>query len=366
MKKYVGYDKDELLKAIRKDMGDNYLVLKINTLKSQSLLDRTLGRQKLEVLVSEKPTPVPIEESPVTVEKEQQIVKLQSEISEMKNLLNNLSISHDNIPRSLKSMYEHLAHQDLNNQLLNHWKNEIMNLDVKFRMTQTMINKATYKILVDKIQTAGPIRSSKDSTKVIMLMGPTGVGKTTTIAKIASHALLKKKKRIGFITMDTYRIAAVDQMLSYGKLLSVPVEVARKASDVTRSLETMKDRDMIFIDTIGHSPSHNMRLLELKQIIDSIPNIEIHLVLSSSSSKSHLSLILDSYEDIPYDRIILTKLDESPNVSAAFNIMSQCKKPFSYVTYGQNVPDDISLANARQFTEALIDGVMYEQCLGVA
>lgn len=184
--------------------------------------------------------------------------------------------------------------------------------------------------------------------KYLNLVGPTGVGKTTTVAKIAAHAVLKDKKKVAFITTDTFRIAAIEQLKTYAKLLHVPVEVAYSIDDFKHAVQSFQDYDFIIIDSAGRNFRNSLYVEQLKQLIDFNDQMETHLVLSATSKYRDMVTIIDQFNLITIDKLIFSKLDETESVGFMFNAMKDHHIGASYITTGQNVPDDIEEASREQ------------------
>ncbi len=201
---------------------------------------------------------------------------------------------------------------------------------------------------------SGPIQIVRDRRKVVAFIGPTGVGKTTTIAKIAASFALFEKARVALVTADTYRIAAIEQMKSYAEIIGIPCEVVHSPRDMEHTMSELVDYELVLIDTAGRSPNNLTRMYELKNMIDAAMPEEIHLVLSSTTRRRDLDNLIDRFEVVGFDRVILTKLDESMTFGSAFNIHAKCARPFSYFTNGQGVPEDIETATQAGVAEMIL------------
>lgn len=196
----------------------------------------------------------------------------------------------------------------------------------------------------DLVRMSGPIQIVRDRRKVVAFIGPTGVGKTTTIAKIAAGFALFDKARVALVTADTYRIAAIEQIRSYAEIIGIPCEVVHSPKDMEQVLADLADYELVLIDTAGRSPNNPARMYELRNMIDAAMPEEVHLVLSSTTRRRDLDNLMDRFAAVGFDRVILTKLDESMTFGAIFNVHAKCAKPFSYFTNGQSVPEDIETA----------------------
>jgi flagellar biosynthesis protein FlhF len=205
------------------------------------------------------------------------------------------------------------------------------------------------------IPAAGPIHRTKlIGAHVVALIGPTGVGKTTTIAKLAAHLKLRERHKVGLITIDTYRIAAVDQLRKYAEILGSPLRTAATAEDLRAAIDSMQDMEFILIDTAGRSPNDAMKLNELKSFLTAAAPDEVHLVLSTTASQACVESAIKSFGDIRADRIIFTKLDEAVHLGVMLNVARKLNKGLSYITVGQDVPDDIEVGHARRLAKWIL------------
>ncbi|SFH49850.1 flagellar biosynthesis protein FlhF [Tindallia magadiensis] len=190
--------------------------------------------------------------------------------------------------------------------------------------------------------------------KVIVFVGPTGVGKTTTIAKLAARATLNEGKEIGMISADTYRIAAVEQLKTYSDILNIPLEVVYNASEVKEALIRLQNKDMIMIDTAGRNHQDSSQLKELKELLDALPQKEIYLLLSCTTRNHDIQSIIKHYNFLNDFKIIITKVDEASAYGPVVNIPAMTRKPISFFTTGQSVPDDIEVVTIDKVITLLI------------
>jgi flagellar biosynthesis protein FlhF len=182
---------------------------------------------------------------------------------------------------------------------------------------------------------------------VVALVGPTGVGKTTTVAKLAAAFRLNEQRRVGLITIDTYRIAAVDQLKTYADIMNLPLEVAATAQEMRAALAALSDCQLVLIDTTGRSPRDAMRIAEQRSLLAVADPDEVHLVLSAATSSACQQLATRAYASTNPTSLILTKLDELPQAGNLAALLRESSLPLSYTTHGQNVPDDIRPAQRR-------------------
>lgn len=217
-----------------------------------------------------------------------------------------------------------------------------------------------YQKIILKLGQTQTINFNKEdkNPKVIFFVGPTGVGKTTTIAKLSSKLILEEKKKIAIFTSDTYRIAAVEQIKTYANILSIPVEVIYEAKDLSKILPKYKDFDYVLMDTAGRSHKNKEQVDDLKEIVKYFENYSIltYLVLSATTKYKDLKKITELYSDISDYSLIFTKLDETDAVGNILNIKLDTGKALSYISYGQNVPEDIEVMNPQIIAKQLLGG----------
>lgn len=217
-----------------------------------------------------------------------------------------------------------------------------------------------YQKIILKLGQTKPISYEKDDKKpkIVFFMGPTGVGKTTTIAKLSSKLMLEEKKKIAIFTADTYRIAAVEQIKTYANILTIPVEVVYETKDVEKFLPKYKDYDYILVDTAGRSHKKQEQVDDLKALFDAFSkyNILTYLVLSATTKYKDLQKITSLYKDISEYGLIFTKLDETDAIGNILNVKLDTGMPLAYISYGQNVPDDIEIMNPQIIAKQVLGG----------
>lgn len=194
----------------------------------------------------------------------------------------------------------------------------------------------------------------KDSQRRIALLGPTGVGKTTTLAKIAARYLSSVSNSIALITIDTYRIAAVEQLKVYGEIMHLPVDVVISPQQLGQALEKHKDKELVLIDTAGRSPRDLLSIEDIGSFLNQNFDIENHLVLSATTREEELQDAIAHFRALPIHSTIFTKLDECVKLGVILNIQIQNPNPISYVTNGQRVPEDIVEADSNQLAQLII------------
>jgi flagellar biosynthesis protein FlhF len=212
-------------------------------------------------------------------------------------------------------------------------------------------------LLKRRFKCSGPIGSAAGQARVA-IVGPTGAGKTTTAAKLAARCLLVDRKSVALLTVDTYRVGAVEQLGAYARILEVPLEVGMCPEDIDALVQKHSDKDVIIIDTVGRSQRDGGRLSELERMLRPAKPTEVHLALSAQASQAAQKEALDAFRRMRVDRMILTKLDECPQPGCALNLAVAGLLPYSYVTYGQDVPDDIAAANEDMLARLVWEGTL--------
>jgi flagellar biosynthesis protein FlhF len=212
------------------------------------------------------------------------------------------------------------------------------------------------RLVEEDITACGPIRVTPGRRRLAALVGPTGVGKTTTIAKLAANFRLREHVRVGLITVDTYRIAAVEQLRTYADIIDLPMEVVSTPREMRSAVQRLSGMDLILLDTAGRSPRDDVRIQELKSILHEAQPDEVHLVLSGVAGAAVLKRTAEQFRDVGVTALVLTKLDETSGLGNLLPLLRDSRLPLSYVTNGQNVPDDIAPADRRKLARTMLGG----------
>ena len=254
----------------------------------------------------------------------------------------------------------------LENEVQEKYINQVLeDMDKVLRTSHSLDNLLSnvYQKMVLKLGTPTRIVPGERRPKVVFFIGPTGVGKTTTIAKIASKFKVEEGKKVGLITADTYRMAAANQLQTYANILGVPLNVIYSPEElldtVKKQVRENDDLDVILVDTIGFSHKNEEQRQDTKKLISALGDYydsEVYLVLSATTKQKDLIDIADSYMEFAKFNLIFTKLDETKCLGNIFNMKVYTKAPLSYITVGQNVPDDIEIVNAQKLVKLLLGG----------
>ena len=408
VKKYIVDNMPEALLIIRKELGQDAVILDQKKIKIGGFLG-FFTKHKLEVIAAVEPrarniASIPIQNKsiPNILEKSEPIAtedlkvkpslqlqkqpntktdiqlhnsevnkkieniinedKMVEEIKDIKNMFMKMMFtsSNDELPDNIKKIYKHLIDRDLDEKVVN---NLISILLEKLGSPKHVVDGYLYEILENEIakeiEKYTSFQNQANKQQVFAFVGPTGVGKTTTIAKLAAYYVLEKKASVGFITADTYRIAAVDQLRTYANILNIPVEIVITHDDMKKAINKLQERDIILIDTAGRNYKKEMHVTELKSLLSVANPDEIYLVLSMTTKQKDMHEITRCFNDVLISNFIFTKVDETSSYGALLNMIYEHKKSLSILTNGQNVPEDIMFIDPKKVAK-LIVGERYE------
>lgn len=285
---------------------------------------------------------------------EQQLKKPEEETEEAPEE----EIKEDEMSRFIKLVYNTM----LDNEVDEKYANLIIDEMEKNNKPGTPFDHAladVYQKMILKFGNSQELTESQKGPKVVFFIGPTGVGKTTTIAKIAAEYQLDKKKKVALLTADTYRIAAAEQLRTYAGILEVPFRVIYSAEEISQAVRDFQDYDYIMVDTAGHAHQNEDQREIIKGLIhaaDGLTDTDVFLVLSSTTKYNDLKKIVDAYREVTDYRLIFTKLDETEERGNMFNIRLYTGAEICYVTCGQNVPDDLESFNPQKTVKLLLGG----------
>ena len=295
--------------------------------------------------------------------------ELRAEIGELRSLVQELARDTrrslvPNLPTELVDTYTRLVQNDVAEDVAVQLVDQIRREMKPGELADPQAVRERLAAYVESmLPVAGPIRVTKrGEPTIIALIGPTGVGKTTTIAKLAANFRLTEGRKVGLITIDTYRIAAVEQLRIYAQIINVPLEVVMTPAQLRGAIETMSDCDVILLDTAGRSQKDQVKLNELKGFMDEAKPHEVHLVLAGTCNPTVLAETIERFGVIGIDRVIFTKLDEAVGFGAMLSCLSKAKAKLSYLTTGQDVPDDIEVGRGRRVAELIVDGRRADLC----
>lgn len=343
-------DRDsQLTKDLRQEL--NMLREKVQKLDQEKLEQQKLEQQKLE---QQKLEQQKLEQQ--KLQEQQQQNQLQQRFGGGANYPNvGVPVPQLLFPGQMQKYAEKLSHEGVSLEVINEICQALINhLEVHELHKEEIVYSALVEQIAHRIVTYPPIEVSQ-SRKVMAFVGPTGVGKTTTIAKLAARiALQQRQRKVGLITADTYRIAAVEQLKTYSDIINVPLRVIYTGADLEQALKDLDYCDLIFIDTAGRSQKSDSQMEQLKEILPKQLIDEIHLVLAMNTGHEDMLEIIQKFSEPYLTSLIFTKRDETSKKGAFLNVLKETGHKVSYVTFGQDVPEDIEEANPRKLAEMIL------------
>jgi len=294
--------------------------------------------------------------------KDHSATQIRNEMGEMRNMLHSFVARSSyqqgdlDLPENLMVLYQQLKFSGLEEKFA---KRLVM--EARKNISENDLENFSYvkiflaRMLMKIIKTTRGIENINTSQKILALIGPTGVGKTTTAAKIASEQMLRYKRRVALITVDTFRIAAVEQLRTYAKIINVPLSIVSNKDELDKAISSYADYEVIVVDTGGCSQRDEMQLFELRELFGVRKGIHNILVLSTTTKDTDMNEITRRFGAIPLDSVIFTKLDESTSYGAIFNHAIRFKKPVAFLTTGQKVPEDIEVASKERLVDLLLN-----------
>ncbi len=258
----------------------------------------------------------------------------------------------------IKVLYETLIDNEVNEKYVNQIMDELEKVNWNGNSVDYILSNVYQKMIL-KFGTPHGIDLSGKRPKILFFVGPTGVGKTTTIAKVASKLKVEQGKKVAFLTADTYRIAAAEQLRTYANILDTPLNIIYSPEELNQAVEKLEDFDVILVDTAGFSHKNVEQKEDIRRLIKSVDvkyDSEVYLVLSATTKYKDLIEISDVYKEISNYKIIFTKLDETTTYGSILNIKLYSNAEVSYITNGQNVPDDIEVFNSQKIVKRLLGG----------
>jgi flagellar biosynthesis protein FlhF len=397
IKKFQGNTKEDALESARKELGDGLVEMNVKTVKSKgvlgwfkrNLVEVTVAKEeeseryermealKPEPKTAEQPRPkevVVIPETPKVLEEKLDNLQslIENQISMQISSTQSVAPQVNENPKEgepdseeektrinfLKLLYTKMTDNEID-EIYAHDIIEEIDKNCKPDVTMDYMLSEIYQRMILKLGKPYTLNKEGKGPTVVFFVGPTGVGKTTTIAKIASLYRIEKQKKVALLTADTYRIAAAEQLRTYANILEVPFRVVYTADEITAAIENFKDYDYILVDTTGHSPNNESQFENMGDLINSVNTSaqkEVFLVLSASTKYRDLKSIADTYKGIADYKLIFTKLDETSTLGNIYNIKLYTGASLSYVTFGQNVPDDIEFFNPQSTVKQLLGG----------
>lgn len=284
---------------------------------------------------------------------------MHGQLRELRDMVKDLCLqsrddSYRDLPDGLFRVFTELLDADIPEQIARELVEQVRDRDADDMLEPMLLKARIARLLEAEMHCSGPIQVTPGRSRIVALVGPTGVGKTTTIAKLAANHRLKERQRVGLITVDTYRIAAVEQLRTYADIIDLPMQVVSTPQEMRDAVRKLDDLDLILMDTAGRSPKDEVKIQELKAFLDEARADEVHLVLSTTAGVRTLCQTARQFAPIGTTSLLLTKLDESPGLGGTLPLLRQCGLPVSYLTDGQNVPDDIETAEPNRMAQLVL------------
>ena len=365
IKKYIVKNMNEALTRIRYELGKDAIILSQRKVR-ESGVKGYFKPKLIEVTAALENNKLEKKNKYETVEKEENIDSFKASLNSIKNIIDKEDKKSKEPENNLKEEVKEI--KDLLNKVIKNTNKEKEDNLVENYLNEIDVDKNLLEGLdledyddIDKFKEdfktllSKEIKvSTKDLNGKIALIGPTGVGKTTTIAKLAGRLALIDKKKVGLITIDTYRIGAVEQLKTYAEIMNIPFKVVITLKEMEKAIKELEDCDVILIDTTGRSSKNTMQISELRAFIQKINADNISLVISGTTKNKDIDTILKGYGEINYENIIITKLDETTSYGCIYNIIKKSKKEIAYITTGQNVPEDIKTPSINEVCKLVL------------
>jgi flagellar biosynthesis protein FlhF len=365
IKTYIVKNELEAYPLIFKDLGTDAFILNTKKVKSGGFFG-LFRKKRLEVVAatdhSSDRVTVPAEvqktKEPSVLLPEPQIQQdVLKELADVKGLLSGLlkaETAAGSTPKLLEKWVFRLREQEVDEEVIQYIVKKVsMKSENISRLSEDEIEQVLLKVIVQLFE-EGISKDSESNASFITLIGPTGVGKTTTIAKLASARVFQQRQKVGLITTDTFRIAAVEQLKTYASILNLPLEVVSDASGLRDAMERLKGCQLVFIDSAGRNYLEDEWVEEINRFLRYDAPQENYLVLSMTTRWRDMRRIVDQLKSVPIDKLILTKWDETTCYGVALNMVYHYPYPLSYVSLGQGVPQDIMRADAAFMAKKLL------------
>lgn len=384
VKRYEVSSINEALTKIKEDMGPDAIILsakKINNMSASVIEVMAARDEKVRMPQKNIISSIPLENNHLTGNSEDSYKLLRGEISELKEIIKSAQ-KEKSLARELEELKETMDkffdimgtrkrknNQDINSriyyQLLACGFSRASAFGIleaispQISIQEQLNEEAAFKIVEEYVVKSMPVRNkSKEEKRIKAYVGSTGVGKTTTLAKLAARYSLMRKKSVGMITIDTFRIAAIEQLKTYAKIMGIRMEVVSTKESFQKSIQLLSDKDIILIDTPGRSCIDDGCLNIMDDLLRS-RNIETNLLISTTASEDNLLDTVAKYSLFNYDNLILTKIDEARRFGILYDVINKARKPVSFLTCGQNVPQDIEEVTPQKMANLIMSKVVH-------
>lgn len=354
IRKYIGDTSHEAMRKLKMELGPDAVILSTKTIRRKGLF-KYFKKPLVEITAAYEEKDI-LRRNNNTLN-DNKINSINKELLEIKDLVKNMNLSKEEYDFSSPDLKVY------NNILVENGVSPKVSFEILKKIEEDIdlskkgneVIKNIVKYTICEILGNPKAISLKKEQKIYFFIGATGVGKTTTLAKIASKLVLDEEKNIGLITSDTYRIAAVEQLKIYSNILQLPLEIAYNKDDMIKALNKFNNKDIILVDTAGRNHNDLEQIEELDSILSSAYTKEIFLLISGNLDYNLLETLVDRYSFLEDFNLIITKIDEVGNYGSLLNAKYLTKKNLSYYTVGQNVPDDIRVVNVEEIAQKLIE-----------
>jgi flagellar biosynthesis protein FlhF len=372
VKKYMAPSMPEAMNKIRKELGQDAVILNSRVVHTGGMFG-FFRKKSIEVIAAiDTQQPVKTKNKPLREEQSRQPAlfslssenkqeaDLAQEIHDLKKMMEHLTASKSSgdaiFPEGVQRIMDKLKKQEISPNIIDQAVPPLLEFYYlnKGNATERELAEWMKAWLIQQLSAVHSFQGIDFSKRYISVVGPTGVGKTTTLAKIAAQCVLKHQKKVAFITTDTYRISAIDQLKTYASILNVPIEVCYNREDVEKAMAALSYCDLILIDTAGRNYRQQQYVDDLKEMFSFNEKMQTHLVLSLTAKMKDMEAVCDQFSHVTVDSFIFTKMDETSTYGAALSMALTYGKGVSYMTNGQNVPDDL-----REVSRADIVNLMF-------
>ena len=346
---YQASTMQQALKLVRDELGPSAVILESKEVGGSRWLSWLTGKKRVEISAS----PVAEAKVPVPDNRTQQHADLQTLVAGLSQK-NGRQTGEDWTP-TLFQLFTDLVDAEMEEATARELVSQLKADTPKKHWNQEEVLRTRLTRLVEtSLRVCGPVKITPGGRRVVALIGPTGVGKTTTIAKLAANHRLREKQRVGLITVDTYRIAAVEQLRTYADIIDLPMKVVATPSEMREAMRDFDQMELVLIDTAGRSPRDDGKLQELRDFLAEAQADEVHLVLSAVGSRGSLIRAAERFKTVGATSLIMTKLDEAASLGMLLPLVQASQLPLSYVTNGQSVPDDIAIAESGRLANSIL------------
>ena len=369
IRRYMANNMQEAIQKVKIDLGTDAVILNTRKVKRPGFFS-FLRTPLVEVLASveEEENEVrtladvanpKVEELENKVKNmENMLDKIYQQMSEMqRNASNNSNVNfnqEDTTSKIYKVFVDNMKQNDVEDSVIDEILKSLKEQGIDNNSNVNEVFAILKKELINRLGVSEEIKVDNSKPKVIIFLGPTGVGKTTTLAKIAANFMIKEGKKVGLITADTYRIAAVEQLKTYSEIMGTPITVIYSPKEMKDAIKKNSDADLILIDTPGKSHRNKKHFDEIKEIYKSAEPDETYLLISATTKPKDCKDIINAYSFANNYKLIFTKVDETSSLGVLLNVREFTGKPLSYVTTGQSVPDDIEIADVESISKKLL------------